>query len=116
MAALAKLKNPSLLDKQQMFVRLISKLIAFAYENGYELTFGESYDDDGIGHMRGSLHYVRLAADLNLFKNDVWLKTSEAHRPLGEFWESLGTPEYKTAWGGRWGDGNHYSIEHNGKK
>lgn len=106
----------TLLDKQQAFVRLIAKLIGKAYELGYELTFGESYDDDGYGHMRHSLHYVRLAADFNLFKGDVWLKKTEDFRTLGEYWESLGTPDCKTAWGGRWGDGNHFSIEHNGRK
>ena len=106
----------TLLDKQQAFVRLIAKLIVFAYDRGYELTFGESYDDDGVGHMRNSNHYIRLAADLNLFKNNVWLKKSELHKELGEYWESLGTPDCKTAWGGRWGDGNHYSIEHEGRK
>lgn len=108
------------LELQQRFVRLIAKLIAFAYENGYELTFGESYDDDGIGHMRNSLHYIRLAADFNLFKNDVWLKKSDDHRPLGEYWESLGTPDCKTCWGGRFPgkgvDGNHYSIEYEGRR
>lgn len=105
-----------LLDAQQRFVRLIAKLIEFAYANGYELTFGESYDDDGVGHMRKSNHYIRLAADLNLFKNDVWLKKSEDHKMLGEYWESLSTPELKTAWGGRFGDGNHYSVEWEGRK
>lgn len=106
----------TLLQKQQTFVRLIVKLINFANAHGYELTFGESYDDDGVGHIRGSMHYIRLAADLNLFRNGVWLKNSSDHRILGEYWESLGTPECKTCWGGRFNDGNHYSIEHEGRK
>jgi hypothetical protein len=98
-------------QKQSKFVEMVGRLIAFAYANGYELTFGEAYDDDGVGHMKGSLHYIRMAIDLNLFKDGVWLKTTEDHLPLGEFWESIGG-----SWGGRFGDGNHYSLVHEGRK
>jgi len=52
---------------------MLGKLIIKAYELGYELTLGEGYDDDGVGHMKGSMHYIRLAQDLNLFKDGVWL-------------------------------------------
>jgi hypothetical protein len=56
-------------------------------------------------------HKQRLAIDLNLFKGGVYQTSSEAHRPLGEWWEKQGG-----CWGGRWNDGNHYSFEHNGCK
>lgn len=99
----------SLRKKQSEFARMVGELIGFAYANGYELTFGDAWARDG--HKKNSLHYIRLAIDLNLFKAGKWLKKTDDHLPLGEFWESIGG-----AWGGRFGDGNHYSLEHNGKK
>ena len=107
-------------QKQRLFVYMKAQLISWAYENGYELTDGDAYRDPRVFGEQGqgstysekkSAHKWRLAQDFNLFKDGVWLKTTEAHRPLGEFWESLGG-----TWGGRWGDGNHYSIEHKGIK
>ena len=99
----------SLRQKQSRFVRLIALLICEADRLGYELTFGDAYARKG--HMQGSLHYKRLAFDLNLFKNGKYLTTSKDHKPLGLYWESLGG-----SWGGRFGDGNHYSLEHKGKR
>lgn len=99
----------TLRQKQSKFVKMIALLILYAYEQGYELTFGDAWAHDG--HMLKSLHYIRLAFDLNLFKNGIYLSSTESHRPLGEFWESLGG-----SWGGRWGDGNHYSYPHQGRK
>jgi hypothetical protein len=101
----------TLRQKQSKFVVMISHLIIFADSLGYELTFGESYDDDGIGHMLHSLHYLKLAQDFNLFQDGVYLVSTEDHLPLGEYWESIGG-----SWGGRFNDGNHYSLEHNGRK
>ncbi len=63
--------------------------------------------------IRNTAHGNRLAIDLNLFKDGVFLDTSEAHRPLGEWWETQ-SPDAR--WGGRFGDGNHYSLEHEGVK
>jgi len=77
-------------------------LILFAYHQGYELTGGDLFATDG--HKEGSYHYLRLAVDLNLFKDGVFLDKTEDHEELGIFWESLGG-----TWGGRFDDGNHYS-------
>ena len=63
--------------------------------------------------IRTSLHNERLAQDFNLFKNGHYLASTEAHRQLGEYWEGL-APDCR--WGGRFGDGNHYSLEHQGRK
>ena len=92
----------SLRKKQSEFVRKVSLLILFAYEKGYELTFGDAYAHDG--HCDDSFHYQRLAIDLNLFKDGKYLTKTNDHLPLGLFWESIGG-----SWGGRWDDGNHYS-------
>lgn len=107
-------------QKQRRFTKMVAKLIDFAYANGYELTFGDAYRDPrlhgdmgvkkGYGHSKSN-HKIRLAIDFNLFKDGKFLTSSEDHKPLGEFWESIGG-----TWGGRFNDGNHYSLEHNGTK
>lgn len=98
----------TLRQKQSQFVQMIGQLIAFAAANGYELTFGDAYRDPRVpyGHPT-SLHKIRLAVDFNLFKDGHFLSSTASHRPLGEFWESLGG-----TWGGRFNDGNHYSLAH----
>ena len=111
-------------ERQRIFTRLVGKLIEFAYQSGYELTFGEAYrtpeqaalnSKSGKG-IANSLHGMRLAIDLNLFKDGKYLDTSEAHRPLGEYWKSL-NPD--CCWGGDFvtrADGNHYSLTYGGIK
>lgn len=95
-----------------MFTKLVAELIDFVYSEGYELTFGDAYRSDAVhyGHPR-SLHRSRLAIDLNLFKEGVYLTDTSDHLPFGEFWEAL-HPDCR--WGGRFEDGNHYSITHGG--
>lgn len=107
-------------QKQRRLTRLIGLLIEYAYQNGYELTFGDAYRDPrlhgavgvkvGYGH-KDSTHKQRLAVDFNLFKDGVWLQKTEDFTQLGLYWESLGG-----SWGGRFQDGNHFSLEHNGVK
>ncbi len=110
----------SLGSKQRRFTKMIGLLIEYAYQNGYELTFGDAYRDPrlygDVGQKKGygsagSLHKQRLAVDFNLFRDGRFLQQTEDHRPLGEYWESLGG-----SWGGRFNDGNHYSLEHEGRK
>ncbi len=114
----------TLLQKQKIFAQLVSKLIREAVSRGYEITFGEAYRTPeqaalnaakGIG-IKNSLHTQRLAIDLNLFKENAFLVTTKDHQPLGEWWEAQSTDEYQCAWGGRFGDANHYSIAHEGRK
>lgn len=111
----------TLRKKQSRFVLYVGLLIDYAYRNGYELTFGEAWRTPeqaewnarkGIG-ISNSLHLDRLAVDFNLFRNGKWLKETEDFIQLGEYWESL-APD--CAWGGRFGDGNHFSIKHGGRK
>lgn len=90
-------------QKQSKFVFMVSELIQFAYNHGYEITFGDAYAKSG--HRENSFHYKRLAVDLNLFKNGKYLTKTEDHEELGKQWEFLGG-----SWGGRFGDGNHYSF------
>jgi len=109
-----------LLTKQFQFTRMLAKLLDYAHSQGFELTIGDAYRDPrvfgAIGERKGygesrSAHKQRLAVDLNLFKDGKFLQATEDHRFLGVYWESMGG-----AWGGRFEDGNHYSLEHNGIK
>lgn len=97
----------TLRQKQSKFAKMVPLLILFAYEKGYEVTLGDVWAMPGLlsSHRRGSFHYRRLAIDLNLFKNGRYLRSTKSHEPLGLFWESIGG-----TWGGRWKDGNHYSL------
>jgi hypothetical protein len=99
---------------------MLADLIIKAYKLGYELTGGDLQSSPvyrnaagNMPHAANSLHYDKLAIDLNLFKNGVYLDKTEDHRELGEYWESIGG-----SWGGRFKsrDGNHYSLEHNGRR
>ena len=98
-----------LLEKQTKFVFFKAFLILHAYSLGYKM----SQPDCRSKHMKNSNHYIGLAEDFNLFKEGDYLKDTEDHRQLGEYWEKL---HPLCRWGGRWGDGNHYSMEHNGVK
>lgn len=105
----------TLRQKQSKFMHMLALLILHAEQLGYELTMGRGYASpeankaDG-GHPRSN-HLNRLAIDLNLFRDGRWLSSTRSHKPLGEYWESIGG-----TWGGRFGDGNHYSLEHKGVK
>lgn len=112
--------SETLRQKQSRFAQMVAALIRKASELGYEVTLGDAYRDPrvfgAIGERKGygesrSAHKQRLAIDINLFKDGQFISTTEGHRPLGEWWESQGG-----AWGGRFNDGNHYSLEDGGIK
>ena len=95
----------TLRQRQSRFAHMVGLLIMFAFEQGYELTFGDAFATKG--HIQDSNHYKRLAIDLNLFKDGKYLTETKDHQELGEFWESIGG-----SWGGRFSnpDGNHYEL------
>jgi len=105
--------------KQELFSRALGLLIQFATFRGFEIRMGEVLRSKAEATRKGfpnSNHTRKLAADLNLFKGGKYLSKTSDHLVLGEFWESL-TGEYDGehvtfAWGGRFKDGNHYSIQH----
>lgn len=110
-------------EKQWLFSRLIIRLIDYAHSAGYEIACGEFhrppetaalYAKSGKG-IANSLHCVKLAADLMLFKDGVYLTRTEDYAALGAYWKSL---HPSAAWGGDFKarpDGGHYSIEHEGR-
>jgi len=104
----------SLRDKQVEFARAVPRLIDKAFELGYQVTLGDAYRDPRAPYgSKSSRHRQRLAIDLNLFvgltnprsKKTKWhyVTSTEKHKPLGKYWESIGG-----IWGGRFDDGNHY--------
>lgn len=113
-------------EKQRIFTKLVAQLILWSYENGYELTFGQTTRSEkeaaanaaaGSGISRSN-HLIRLAVDLNLFIDGEYRTRSEDYKPLGEFWKSLSQGEIICCWGGDFHkpDGNHFSLEHEGVK
>ncbi len=100
---------------------MVGKLIAWATDHNYALTFGEAYRTPeqaelnakkGIG-IKNSLHLLKLAIDLNVFKDGKFAATVSDYEPLGVYWESIGG-----TWGGRFTspDSDHFSLAHNGTK
>ena len=103
------------------FMEDLGKLLCYIYQQGYTCTGAELYRTPeqaqlnakkGIG-ARKSAHTNRLAIDLNLFKDGVYLQDTESHKPFGEFWKLL---RIDNRWGGDFTrkDGNHYSKEFEG--
>lgn len=87
----------TLRQHQSEFLKDLSKLINYAFENGFELTGGELYRSPeqqsiyvktGRSKTMNSLHLQRLAIDFNIFKNGKLVGKKESE-PLGLFWESL---------------------------
>ena len=111
----------TLREKQSFFAVLVARLILHAVQEGYAVTLGEAMRSPteaarlakaGKG-LAQSLHTSRLAIDLNLFVNGVYQSKTEAYRALGDWWERQ---HVLCAWGGHFGDGNHFSLSHGGKK
>lgn len=106
-------------NKQRAFPRMIADLIQFAYEQGYELTFGDAFRDKRVHGEFGekksyssskSAHKLKLAVDFNLFVSGEYIQSSEhyAWDALHEYWGSIGGAERIH------NDANHFSLEHEG--
>lgn len=100
---------------QQTFVLNVAELIRYIDGCGFACTFGEAWRPEWVAKkyaeerkgIEKSLHIIRLAIDLNLFKEGKYLSNSGAHKPFGDYWEGL---HPNNNWGGRYGDGNHYEM------
>lgn len=119
-----------LVQKQHAFSTLVAKLITELSAKGYVVCLGEAWRPKWVaevyakqlgpnGKPRGisnSLHIDRLAIDLVLRKHGMLLEATEDFREAGLIWEAYSTPEHTCVWGGRFGDGNHFSISMGGRK
>jgi hypothetical protein len=103
----------SLKEKRWLFTDMISQLIQEMKKDGLHpaLAYVKRCDTCKVGRKK-SLHKDCLAGDIDLYDADGnWLSKTEDHKRYGEIWESWGG-----TWGGRFSDGNHYSLAHNGRK
>jgi len=111
-------KHMSLGEKQRVLPLMIADLIVYAYSLGFQLRFDDAFRAPSVTYgKKNSLHKKHLAVDFSLFRFNKQTKRwdycdkTEDHQLLGEFWEQIGG-----SWGGRFSDGNHYSIAHEGMK
>ena len=108
--------------QQELFMRQLPRLIDKAHELGYEVRGGDLFRDPrshgnlgakGPYGNRFSCHKLKLAIDLLLFKDGLYLTKTEDYRELGEWWEQQ---HDLNCWGGRFADGNHFSMTYQGLK
>lgn len=109
-------------EKQELFAKLISQHILWLQSQGYGVRIGDVFRDSrvhgevGVKKAYGSaysMHKDKCAADLNLFWDGKYLTKTSDHLESGEKWESR---HPLCCWGGRFDDGNHYSLTHEGRK
>ena len=112
----------TLREARCIFTKHLAMLVLDIIEEGYEVAFDEVTEritakDPTSDHMPNSLHHLGLAADLLLYRNGVYLSKSEEYTQFGERWEAFGKEHnIPLRWGGRFKDGNHFSLEWGGKK
>jgi len=104
--------------KQELFARQVPRLIDKAHELGFEVRLGDTFRDPrthgeygvkkGYGHYR-SCHKLKTAIDLLLFKKGKYLTKTKDYEKLGFWWERQ---HIDNRWGGRFNDGNHFSMTH----
>lgn len=106
---------------QQTFSKDVLKLLQHISDSGYDFTLGELFrtpEQAAINEIQGtgianSLHCKRLAIDINLFKDGVYLQDTNDFEQFESFWKSL---NQHNRWGGRFTDrhgnpkpdGNHF--------
>jgi hypothetical protein len=109
-------------EKQELFAKLIAQHILWLYKQGYAVRCGDFFRDPRVhgqvGEDKGygapySMHKDKCAADLNLFYDGQFLTKTSDHLESGEKWESR---HPLCCWGGRFEDGNHYSLTDGGRK
>jgi len=116
-------------DLQKVFSKLIAEHTLWLYHQGYECTEGDAYRDERshgkIGEKliradgkkvygrKNSNHKIRLAKDINLFRDGKFLTRTVDHKLSGQKWE---TRHPLCRCGGRFDDGNHYSMEYKGRR
>lgn len=103
----------SLSDAQKRFAHCMGFFLEWVdLRPDWAVTFGDFMAHDG--HMANSCHYIRLAADLNLFVDGIYRKDTEAYREMGEKWKTF---DPLARWGGDFPkpDGNHFSFAWQGR-
>jgi len=109
-------------EKQELFAKLFAQHVTWLIAQGYEVRLGDLFRDPRVhgevGEKKGygkrySMHKSKCAGDINLFWEGKYLRKTSDHLESGEKWESR---HPLCCWGGRFDDGNHYSLTHQGRK
>lgn len=113
--------SSSLVLKQIFFSECLARFIFDLKTLGYGVTFGEAWRPPEMVELyaaqnrgiKNSLHPLRLAVDLNFFKDGSLAQTNQE---IAVLWESYSTPQYTTRAGYYFQqpDSDHFSVEHNG--
>lgn len=125
--------------KQELFARLLARLLDEAHRQGFAVRVGEVLRTPEqaawnaahcarcrgpiLGHgpehkpkplgIRQSVHCDKLAVDLNLFRAGEWVQDAGAFRPLAEWW----TAQHGLCRAGlTFGDPSHFSLAHGGRQ
>ena len=93
-------------SKQEEFASILGRLIVWANDQGYRIRIGDVFAHDG--HKEGSNHYLKLAADLFVYKPGATEQDMEAHKRMHDCWDSMGGAPRIT------NDMNHFSVVWNG--
>ena len=111
-------KNIPFVDRQQTFTTNVAKLILYINSKGYACTFGETlrtkemaqiYARTGKGIV-DSNHLYKLAVDLNLFKNGVYLSDAKEYRQFANYWLTL-NPFNESGYFWKSVDANHFEMD-----
>jgi len=109
----------TLRQARQQFSRMVGKLLRWLDEDGqaYAIDMARRCQDCKVGHPQ-SLHKLGLAIDLLFYDDpdgdgdaDNYRTDTAAYLRAGQFWESIGG-----TWGGRFRDGNHFSLSWRGMR
>ena len=90
-------KTIPFVERQQTFALNVAKLILYINVKGYRCTFGETLRTKEMAQIyartgRGVLdsnHLYKLAVDLNLFKNGVYLTDAKEYKQFADYWLTL---------------------------
>ena len=98
-------------EQQSLFARKIALLELIAIELGYEITNGHALRcKDCHTGAEHSLHKLKLAKDINLFKDGRYIVDGTGHKELHIIWEWMGGAKAIT------NDMNHYSWGYHGRR
>jgi hypothetical protein len=95
-------------ERQEFFAEIFGKLLVWGHEQGYKMRIGDVFANNG--HRPGSNHYLKLAADVFIYKPGAVKQDLEAHRRMHDAWDALGGApriekdlnHYSVVWEGRW--------------
>lgn len=110
-------------QRQVLHFKLFAHLIDFIFEQGYEATWGEAYRTpeqaalDAQKHIgiAASLHTNRMAVDVMLFKDGVYLQDPEPYKVLADYWVTL-HPLFRAGYNFTSRDADHFSITFQGRQ